>query len=303
LNGQRCVIALDIHPSQTTLAIADLAGRIVAQSVLSLPADPARAIGAITKALRRVIETNPERRFEGIGICLPGRTDAGARSLIFAPNLRWPTVSLRAKIERSTGLRVEMDNVANACALAEVGFSESSREQDMVVVEVSEGLGTGLYINGGIARGNGGMAGEFGHIQMVEGGVACNCGGHGCWETLASNRAALRYYHELRGASKDITFAGLLRLAIEQDPIACSALKRMAEQLGRGMRMVAAALAPAEIVVVGEITAVWHDFGHIIEAEMQRHPLASTVRLRPAYDGTAARLRSAVALVFDRSLP
>jgi len=303
LNDQRCVIALDIHPSQTTLAIADLGGRIVAQNVLSLPTDPARAIGAMTKALRRVMEMNPDRKFEGIGICLPGRTDAGARSLIFAPNLRWPTVSLRAKIERATGLRVEMDNVANACALSEVWFSESSREQDMVVVEVSEGLGTGIYINGAIARGKGGMAGEFGHIQMVEGGVACNCGGHGCWETLASNRAAVRYYQESRGASKHITFTGLLRLAIAQDPIACAALKRMAEHLGRGMRMVATALAPAEIVVVGEITAVWHDVGHIIEAEMQRHPLASTVRLRPAYDGASARLRSAVALVFARSFP
>jgi predicted ArsR family transcriptional regulator len=90
LNDQRCVIALDIHPSQTTLAIADLAGRIVAQSVVSLPAKPSQAIGAMTKAIRQVMEMNPDRKFEGIGICLPGRTDAGAGSLIFAPNLRWP---------------------------------------------------------------------------------------------------------------------------------------------------------------------------------------------------------------------
>ena len=303
LNDQRCVIALDIHPSQTTLAIADLAGRIVAQSVVSLPAKPSQAIGAMTKAIRQVMEMNPDRKFEGIGIYLPGRTDAGAGSLVFAPNLRWPTVSLRAKIESATGLHVEMDNVANACALSEVWFSESVRVQDMVVVEVSEGLGTGIYVNGAIARGQGGMAGEFGHIQMMEGGPPCNCGGSGCWETLASNRAAVRYYSELRGARKNITFTNLLRLAIAQDPAACTALRRMAEHLGRGMRMIVAALAPAEIVVVGEITSVWHEIGHIIEAQMQQHPLASNIRLRPAYDGASARLRSAVALVFAKNFP
>jgi len=297
LNDQRCVIALDIHPSQTTVAIADIGGRIVAQSVVSLPAQPAQAIGAMIKAIRQVIEMNPDRQFEGIGICLPGRTDEGARSLIFAPNLSWPVVRLKSRIERDTGLPVRMDNVANACALAEVWFGDSDGKHDLVVVEVSEGLGAGILVNQEIARGERGMAGEFGHIQMVEDGPLCNCGNRGCWETLASNRAAIRFYQEISGSKRQVTFSGLLRLANAQDAAAMAAMDRVAENLGRGMRMIAAALAPTEIIVVGEITSAWHTIGPKVEHSLRGSSLASNIRVRPAYDGASARLRSAVALV------
>jgi predicted NBD/HSP70 family sugar kinase len=303
ISHEKCVIAVDIHPKQTTLALTEISGRIAWQSVLALPEDPQHAIDRLTEAIQQAIDANPERTIDGIGICLPGRTDLSAHDLVFAPNLRWPVVGLKEKIERATGVRVEMDNVANACALSEVWFSESPQVQDLVVVEVSEGLGTGIFVNGAIARGKGGMAGEFGHIQMAEDGPQCNCGSRGCWETLASNRAALRFYSESPGARKHVTFSNVLSLALSQDPLASAALRRMAENLGRGMRMVAAALAPVEIVLVGEITAAWHDIGQIVETEMRQHPLARTVRLRPAYDGASARLRSAVALVFANSFP
>jgi predicted NBD/HSP70 family sugar kinase len=303
ISDQKCVIAVDIHPRQTTLALTDISGRISWQNVLNLPKDPRQAISRLSIAIQSAIEAHSDRAIQGIGICLPGRTDPNAKDLIFAPNLRWPIVSVKAEIERVTGLRVEMDNVANACALSEVWFSESDRMEDLVVVEVSEGIGTGIFVNGAIARGKGGMAGEFGHIQMIEDGPRCNCGNHGCWETLASNNAAVRYYSEFPEAQKNITFSKLLRLALAQDEYAVAALKRMAENLGRGMRMIAAALSPPEIVVVGEVTEAWHQIGQIVEAELTQHTLAKAVRLRPAYDGASARLRSAVALVFAATSP
>jgi predicted NBD/HSP70 family sugar kinase len=302
LNDHRCVIALDIHPSRTAVAIADIRGGIVAQNVVSLPAQPTRAIGAMTTAIREMMKMHPDRKFEGIGICLPGRTDTGARSLIFAPNLRWPVVQLKSRIERDTGLPVRMDNVANACALSEVWFGDSDGSHDLVVVEVSEGLGAGVLVNHAIARGERGMAGEFGHIQMVEEGLLCNCGNRGCWETLASNRAAIRFYEEASGSNQRISFSGLVKLANAQDAAALAAMNRVAENLGRGMRMIAAALAPAEIIVVGEITNVWHTIGPVVEHFLRESSLARSTRVRPAYDGASARLRSAVALVLaDRT--
>ena len=76
-----------------------------------------------------------------------------------------------------------------------------------------------------------------------------------------------------------------------------AAMDRVAENLGRGMRMIAAALAPTEIIVVGEITSAWHLIGTKVELSLRESSLASRVRVRPAYDGASARLRSAVALV------
>ena len=61
--------------------------------------------------------------------------------------------------------------------------------------------------------------------------------------------------------------------------------------------MIAAALAPTEIIVVGEITSAWHTIGPKVEHALRGSSLASNIRVRPAYDGASARLRSAVALV------
>ena len=186
LNHQRAVIALDIHPSQTTVAVTDLGGKIVAQNVVPLPADPNKAIQTIITAIRKLIEAHSEKSFDGIGISLPGRADPHLEKLIFAPNLNWPVSSIKARIQRATGLHVEMDNVANACALSEVWFGDSDGLHDLVVVNVSEGIGTGIFANGQLLRGANGMAGEFGHVQMDTNGPLCGCGGRGCWETVGS---------------------------------------------------------------------------------------------------------------------
>ena len=89
--------------------------------------------------------------------------------LVFAPNLRWPEFDLRVPIEKACGLDVELENAANACALAAVWFDHMD-SRNLVVVTVSEGIGTGILVNGRLARGQSGMAGEFGHVPLDSAG-------------------------------------------------------------------------------------------------------------------------------------
>ncbi len=311
VNSQRGVLALDIHPSQTTLAVTDLGGNIVAQSLIALPEDPQKVIDTIVSAIQDIIAANKDRSFDGIGISLPGRLDRSAdKSLpgksradkpIFAPNIRWPIAHIKSRVEQATGLPVVADNVANACALSEVWFGDSDGMHDLVVVNVSEGLGTGIFANGRILRGEGGSAGEFGHVQMDPNGLPCGCGSRGCWETLAANPAGMRYYADLANKSSQ-SFDDLLKLAENGDPAGRQAIERMCSALGRGMHMISSALAPSEIIVVGDITTIWHIAGPSIEAAMRRYPLITVPRVRPAQEGNKARLRSAVALVMHDTL-
>jgi len=299
LNHQRSVLAIDIHPLQTTIGVADIGGNVVSQSVVRIPDDPAKAINAIIGAARKMIIAHPQNSFDGIGICLPGRTDLDTRKLIFAPNLHWPVLSIKPRIQRATSLRVEMDNVANACALSEVWFGESDSQHDRVIVNVSEGIGTGIFANGELVRGEKGMAGEFGHVQLDPNGPPCACGSNGCWETLASNNAALRYYKQFGGKQKVVDFRALIALAQDGDQSATRALEEVATNLGRGVRMIASALAPQEIVVVGDIVSAWNICGPIAQAELERNSLSRSTILRPSSEGAQARLRSAVALVLS----
>jgi predicted NBD/HSP70 family sugar kinase len=306
VSSQRGVLALDIHPAQTTLAIADLGGQILVEDQIELPENPQKVVGAIVTAIRKMIAANTDRSFDGVGISLPGRPhqhpgpSSSARQneakAIFAPNVRWPIGQIKSRVEQATGLPTFVDNVANACALSEVWFGDSDGNHDLVVVNVSEGLGTGIFANGRILRGEGGSAGEFGHVQVDPLGLPCGCGSTGCWETVASNRAGMRYYAEITGRPSP-PFESLLKLAASGDPAASQSIDRMCAALGRGMHMIASALAPSEIVVVGDITTIWRLAGPRIEQEMRRIPMVRVPRLRPAQDGNKARLRSAVALV------
>jgi predicted NBD/HSP70 family sugar kinase len=301
LNGKRGVLALDVHPSQAALAVTDLSGKVIAEELAALPSDPQKVIGAIVSAIRNMIAAHRDHSFEGIGMSLPGRFNPRFAKSIFAPNIVWPIGQLKNRVEQATGLPVVVDNVANACALSEVWFGYSDATRDLVVINVSEGIGTGIFANGQLMRGESGVAGEFGHVQLDPNGLSCGCGGRGCWETVASNRAGLRYYAELTGNSLP-SFQALLQLAESQETAAQQALDRMCKELGRGMHMISLALAPSELVVVGDITTVWHVAGPAIDREMRRFPLVRIPNLRPAQEGNRARLRSAVALVMSGKL-
>jgi predicted NBD/HSP70 family sugar kinase len=301
INSQRGVLGLDIHPAQTALAVTDLGGKIVDQDVVVPPEDPKKVVGAIVDAVRKMIASHRDHSFDGIGINLPGRFDPELEKFMFAPNIDWPVGRLLSRVKQATGLPVVVDNVANACALSEIWFGYSDAMHDLVAVNVSEGIGTGIIANGRLLRGVGGVAGEFGHVQLDPHGLPCACGSRGCWETVASNRAGTRYYAEI-AQKPSPAFDVLLQMAEGGDAAAVEAIGQMCKALGRGMHMIASALAPSEIVVVGDITTAWHVAGPVIEAEMRRNRLVRIPKLRPARGGNQARLRSAVALVMNENL-
>ncbi len=93
-----------------------------------------------------------------------------------------------------------------------------------------------------------------------------------------------------------------MTLAETGDPLALKALERMAHEIGRGMRVIVAGLAPDEIVLVGEFTRQWALMGPIIEAEVAAAVVAGRApRVRPAEaDPRLARLRGTVALVLQK---
>ena len=300
MNERRAILVADIRPAQTTVALADVNGRFLSQVAFSTPADASAGAKQISARIHELIQAHPKLVFEGIGISLPGRYDESTKRVVFAPNLKWREFDLKTSIEKATGLPVELENAANACVLAEIWFGHAEKIRDMVVVTVSEGIGTGIFLNGQLMRGAHGMAGEFGHVSLDPEGPPCTCGGRGCWEVYGSNRAAQRYYHDSGRGSEGPSFQDLLSLANAGDALAVSALEQMARGIGRGMRMLVAGLAPEEIVVVGECTTQWARFAPIVEAEVKSGMLfGKPARIRPA-EGNMARLRGTVALVLQK---
>ncbi|MGP0076227.1 MAG: ROK family transcriptional regulator [Bryobacteraceae bacterium] len=302
LNDERAIIGVDVRPSQTTVALADVNGKFSSREMMDTPPDPKAAVELLVQKIQLLIRTSKGKKIEGIGVSLPGRVDPGSKRLLFAPNLGWREVDLHGPLVKATGLEVELENAANACVLAAVWFDRMEAAQDLVALTVSEGIGAGILVNGRLARGHSGMAGEFGHVPLDPKGPRCSCGSRGCWEVFGSNRAALRYYFESSSHTQELSFQDLLSLADQGDARAAKALETMAHYLGRGMRMIVAGLAPERIIIIGDLTRSWHRFGPVLEAEVQAQvlPGGAPPRLIPVHEDGMARLRGTVALVLQK---
>jgi predicted NBD/HSP70 family sugar kinase len=305
LNVERAgILAVDVRPGTTRLALAGLDARFVMQTAWPTPATPAAFADEVARTTRAFRSAHGEIVCEGMGVSVPGRIDAAGR-LAFAPNLRWPCVDIKQMLEAAVGLPVSVENAANACALAELWFGRHGDEvKHLVAVTVSEGIGVGLLLNGQLVHGREMMAGEFGHVVLDENGPPCPCGKRGCWEQYASNSAAVRHYQGLAGlvgASGAPTITNVLHLAETGDARAVATVERMAHYLGIGLASLVTGLAPQVVVVVGEVTTAWNRVGPIVGRILRERslPMIGTA-IVPTDPATQPRLRGAVTLVVQQ---
>jgi len=296
------IIGVNIRPALTTLALADLDGHFVAQETIPTAHNPEQFIAELVPRLKNLAKIRPELTCEGIGVSLPGRVDLASQRLVFAPNLNWREFDLKTPLEEATGLPVELENAANACALSEIWFGRRSEgAQDLVALTVAEGIGTGLVLNHQLVRGSTGVAGEFGHITIVENGLQCRCGNRGCWEVYASNSAAVRYYAGSKPLAQTPSFDDVLRLASQGDAKAVEAIDKMAHYLGVGIAMLVTGLAPDVILVIGEITRLWKQVGPIITKTVEERSLThAATRIIPTDPTSHPRLLGTIALVLQQ---
>jgi predicted NBD/HSP70 family sugar kinase len=313
LNPDRCgVVGVDVQPARTTLAVSNLDSQFSALESMPTVKDPSEFITRLSHRITDLIRAHPRKSYEGIGISLPGRIEVGSQRLIFAPTLGWNELDLKTPIERETGLPVKLENAANACALSELWSGQHmDGVNHLVAVTVSDDISVGMIINGQLVRGSTGVAGEFGHVSQILDGPKCRCGNTGCWEMLASNAAAARYYAESApppkggiGSKSDmaaVPFSDILRLVKQGDARACKALNQMAHYLGTGIAMLVTGLAPDVLMIVGEVTRVWDRVGPIVaEAVKRRSFTHSITRIVPAGPEAQSRLRGTVAMVLQK---
>jgi predicted NBD/HSP70 family sugar kinase len=186
----RDIVALDLGRRPFSGGLVDLGGHIHHRQDAS-PTDPTgdSALEAALDLARRLIAAAGSPVL-GIGVGTPGIVDAEGRVLA-ATNLDWHGLELGATLQRELDLPVSIANDAQVAALAELRRHPESGDS-VLLVKIGRGVGTGVVLNTRLYRGEGGAAGEIGHVQVVSDGDPCTCGNRGCLETLASVPAILR---------------------------------------------------------------------------------------------------------------
>ena len=258
--GDAVAVGVDLGTVKTVMATGDLAGRVLEQEEFTTEPDVKKTVAKIVECAQRLIGRNGGT-IEGIGISLPGVVDPETGNL-FVPHYNWRNEPIAETLTQATNLPVSIDNDANAAALAELWFGrpEIRNVRDFILVLVEEGVGTGIVFDGQVYRGEGGTAGEFGHMTIGTGApVRCAVGSSECWEAFASERAALARYQKLSRANggNEINFSNLMDLALRGDRNAKAALKDTARYLGVGIANLIQGLAPEAVIVAGPIARVW----------------------------------------------
>jgi glucokinase len=126
-----------------------------------------------------------------VGAGVAGLVDADRGLFVWGPHVSGTGIPVRADLEEALGVPAVVDNDANMAAWGELKAGAGRGFSDMLLVTLGTGIGGAIVIDGEIHRGTG-FAGEWGHMLFDPGGLPCDCGKLGCWETVASGPALSR---------------------------------------------------------------------------------------------------------------
>lgn len=231
---------------------------------------PATDVEAIEDAVAELVGRLASRHeITAVGIGAAGYVDSRRTKVMFAPNLAWRDVHLKAELEERVEVPVVIENDANAAAWGETRFGAGHGQRFTVTVTVGTGLGGGVVLGGELIRGAFGAAAEVGHLSIVPDGRPCGCGNAGCWEQYASGRAlvtearqrAARSPEEARllleladGRPESITGPMVTMGAIADDPVALASFEAVGTWLGHGLADLAAVLDPRVFIIGGGVS-------------------------------------------------
>ena len=315
----RLVVAVDVRPGRTSVALAEFGGDVLDRAAFDTPAEPDDLSRQIAIHVESILaaRTSPDGdavTCHGIGIVVPGMVDRRSGQILYAPRLGWRDVQLRSAVMDRVHVPVSVESAPIACALARLWTmtGESRAVNNFAYVSVSDGVGVAIVMNGEVLRGENHTAGELGHVSLDPNGPVCACGKRGCWEAFACNSAtSARYVGEVSGAPARLgadqgrrdrmpQVEEIIRRALLGEPAAVAALTETGKQIGRGLAAVVGAFNPKRIYIGGEVTAAWGLLEPPIRACLAAETLTDAARATPVYpDANPAeyRLLGAVALV------
>jgi predicted NBD/HSP70 family sugar kinase len=302
-------VGVDLGTETTRVATSDLAGRLLEQEEFATDKDSERTMRSVVECVRKLVRGGGGD-IEGVGVSLPGLVDFDSGTALFVPYFKWKDWAVSKEINAATGLPVTVDNDANAAALAELWFGrpEVRDVRDFIMVLVEGGLGTGIIFDGQVYRGEGGGAGEFGHMTIGENApVACATGSRTCWEAFASERAALAFYERhvagAGGPQHRTTFAQLVDRALEGEAEAVAALLDTAHYLGVGIANLIKGLSPEAVIVGGGIARAWRLISGRVKETVVENSVCRGLpvpRILVSSLGEQPRLMGAASLVLAR---
>ncbi len=266
-------IGVDIKKFSLDIALMDLIGDVVLiQEDIPFHMENTEAcLDSLCTAIRKFIDEAEFDHDNLMEVCvnISGRVnpEVGRSYVLFNFNER----PLAEELTERVGCPVCIDNDTRAMAYGEMMKGAVKEEKDIIFINLSWGLGSGLILDGDVYTGKSGFSGEFGHFNVFDNEIICQCGKRGCLETEVSGAAL---YRKLLSCVRDgkqsilskrilegqpLTLGDIIDATNREDVLCIELVEEIGQKLGRYLAGLINLLNP-ELVVLGGVLSLTGDY-------------------------------------------
>lgn len=297
------IIGIDIGGTNVKIGVLDRSGNIKKTSSFSTHKEK-----GVKDVLRRLflnvdnIIKDSSVKLKGIGVGCPGPLDDKKGIIISPPNLPdWHGLKLKEILKKRYGCRVVVENDANCAALGEFIKGAGKPYDNIVLLTLGTGIGSGVIADKKLLRGRG-FAAELGHVSLNPKGPKCKCGRRGCLEAYSSATAMISRARQLKVklTNKNITAEALFGEAKKGNKKAKRVVDEAIFYLAAAIGNFANAYNPEAVILSGGIIKAGPYLFNNIRKELNKQALPvmlKGLKVLPAKLGQKAGVIGAGSLV------
>ncbi len=253
-------------------------------------------------------------QYLGIGISLPGLIETKTGQTY--SDLLLDGLSLEEAFENRYHLPTFTGNDSRVMALGEQAFGAARNKENVLCINICDGIGMGMIVNGQIYEGKSGFAGELGHINVVENGLLCTCGKRGCLETVASGTALIQLAQKGIAEGKESLISEMVNANLDEihvstiiealksgDAFAIELISQAGEYLGKGIAGLIHIFNPETIIIGGKVAGAKHFLLDPIQQALNKytiHRIKQDTEIRTSSLEEKVKLLGAVAMVMNK---
>ncbi|MFQ3545438.1 ROK family transcriptional regulator [Halobacillus rhizosphaerae] len=289
------ILGIDVGRYKMNIVVTNLYGALKDETVIPIPDYPSKEelIHSMKEGIHSMLNSSSHKRdkFVGIGVGMHGIVDPVNGISLFAPSFHLHDIPIKEELENDFQMIVKVENDARTMTLGEYWFGNGNDSDHLVGVNVGNGIGAGVMINGQLFHGEHNIAGEIGHVTIDLSGPKCTCGNYGCLQTFAAGPSiAERAKKELKtgkpslihelvdGDFEKVKGEIVYQAACEGDAFSIELLNQTGRYLGIGLTNLIHTLNPKRIIVGGGVANADHFLMKGIKETIQTRGLTAKAK-------------------------
>jgi predicted NBD/HSP70 family sugar kinase len=255
-------VGITVSAYHSEVSICDAVGTLHASKRIGSPSfdDVTETARFYAIALRELIAESKVdvERIVGVGVALSARTDPDNREITMSEYFGWENDggSFCRAIQEILDLPIQIENIANALAIAEMRFGAARDLSEFALVHAATFVGASVVSENHVVRGNSGVSGRIGHFRADNQPLACVCGRNDCLNLSATGFGLLsklgKLDHPAFDTSKLSYYADSL-MAVLEDKSSADMIWAAGGNLAPALDSIAKLLGPQMIIVSGHL--------------------------------------------------